>query len=737
MLYASAREEEFAPVSQGSYRMKRRGFLRAAMTASAASALPSRLMTKVGQPQTVEPNSRRIIETLNGTPPVTDSRSVIRGFNTPFTLPSFKSKEDWIQRRDYLRRHVLSCAGLWPEPPKTPLRQNIFGRIERREGYTVELVHFESYPGFFVTGNLYRPRKPGGPFPGILCPHGHWNYGRLENNELTSVPARVINFALQGYVVFTYDMIGFNDSTQINHGFGGEREHLWGINSLGLHLWNSIRAVDFLQSLTDVDPQKIGCTGASGGATQAFLLTAVDDRIKVSAPVNMISAHMQGGDTCENAPNLRIDASNVEIGALMAPRPLLIVSATGDWTSNTLEVEYPAIRRVYDLLGEGDKVRAVRFDAEHNYNRQSREAVYAWFGRWLLGVNEESQLKEKPYNVEMPSRVLVFFGRERPPGVTPEGLTSYLIDQAKTQSISIRRTGRQSLDDGVGSAFRHAVMASEPGPSEVISTQTGDPPDADTSRRYYTLSRPSAGDRISAIVLLPVAYIQRSNKFDTKNQRPRGESNSSGSFPKRATLLIHPEGKDAVVNGTVGQRNLLVDALLAQGSAVMSIDCFQTGSVPPARNRSERYFTTYNRTDDVNRVQDILTAVAYLRGLTKNGRVELVGLGKAGPWCLLAAALAKRLERVAADFDVFEIDSDPYYLKHLYIPGLRRAGDFRTAVALAAPNPLLIHNLGDAIEPSIMQVAYQTSSESGALIVEREKLSDQKIANWLSDLNLR
>ena len=153
----------------------------------------------------------------------------------------------------------------------------------------------------------------------------------------------------------------------------------------GLQLWNSLRAVDFLCALPDVDPARIGCTGESGGGTQTFLLTAVDERIAVAAPVNMVSTHMQGGCLCENPPLLRIATTNVEIAALAAPRPLLLVSATGDWTCNTPRVEFPAIHAIYQLFGAGERVATVQIDAGHNYNQASREQVYPFFARWLAG----------------------------------------------------------------------------------------------------------------------------------------------------------------------------------------------------------------------------------------------------------------------------------------------------------------------------------------------------------------
>ncbi|HEU0049118.1 MAG TPA: hypothetical protein VFQ43_16120, partial [Nitrososphaera sp.] len=143
-----------------------------------------------------------------GSLPDVDRRATeIRNLDMPYTFQPPKTKEEWLARAQYLRQQILVSAGLWPLPEKTPLNSQIFGKIERRE-YSIEKVYFESYPGFYVTGNLYRPLGKTGPFPGILTPHGHWEYGRLENSELGSIPARCINFARQGYVIFSYDMVG-------------------------------------------------------------------------------------------------------------------------------------------------------------------------------------------------------------------------------------------------------------------------------------------------------------------------------------------------------------------------------------------------------------------------------------------------------------------------------------------------------------------------------------------------
>ncbi len=153
---------------------------------------------------------------------------------------------------------------------------------------------------------------------------------------------------------------------------------------MGLQTWNSIRALDFLASLPDADTRRLACTGESGGGTQTFMLGSVEDRLAAQAPVVMVSHTMQGGCQCENAPGLRVEYSNMEIAAAAATRPQILVAATGDWTKDTPTVEGPSIARIYELFNARDRFHYVRFDFGHNYNQTSREAVYAWFGKWLL-----------------------------------------------------------------------------------------------------------------------------------------------------------------------------------------------------------------------------------------------------------------------------------------------------------------------------------------------------------------
>ncbi|HWC76250.1 MAG TPA: acetylxylan esterase, partial [Blastocatellia bacterium] len=440
-------------------------------------------------------------------PPATDRRLVeVRDLNKTYTFPEYKTKEEWLERAEHLRNQILSSAGLLPMPPKTALNPRIFGRIDR-EGYSVEKVYFESHPGFFVTGNLYRPRGRSGPFPAVVSPHGHWTLGRLENTDVCSIPGRAINLARQGCIVLTWDMIGYNDSTQLTHTFGGAREELWGISLSGLQLWNSIRAVDFLCTLPDVDQSRIAATGESGGGTQTFLLMAIDERIKVGAPVNMVSAHMQGGCLCENAPGLRIDTFNVELAALAAPRPLLLISATGDWTRNTLTVEYPAIKGIYKLFDAEDRVSAVQMNAPHNYNKQSREAMYSWFGRWLLKIGSEQEIKEKSFRSEALTDSLVFYGIERPvKAVNGEQLRDYLIGGARERLDSLKPRDNATLKEFsklMSPALSHALAAKMPPGADLTTSTVEKSKKRDVTTERFYLGRRGIGDRIPATLWLP------------------------------------------------------------------------------------------------------------------------------------------------------------------------------------------------------------------------------------------
>jgi hypothetical protein len=229
-------------------------------------------------------------ETTSPLPESDQRASITRDPNTPWEFPEIATRSDWESRAKGIRENTLVACGLWPMPEKEPLQAKVLGSIVH-EDYQVQKVYFQTYPGVYLAGNLYRPVGKGhGPFPAILNPHGHWEKGRLADEKDGSIAARCISFARQGMVAFSYDMMGYNDTAQFKHrAFATDpTNQLWNISLMGLQTWNSIRAVDFLASLADVKKSRLACTGESGGGTQTFMLGAVDDRLEAQAPVVMV-----------------------------------------------------------------------------------------------------------------------------------------------------------------------------------------------------------------------------------------------------------------------------------------------------------------------------------------------------------------------------------------------------------------------------------------------------------------
>jgi dienelactone hydrolase len=647
--------------------------------------------------------------------PAQDRRNTeIRHLDAHYTMPEHAARDEWKQRAEFLRRQILFAAGLLPMPRKTPLNPQVFGKIER-DGYSIEKVLLETYPGFYLGGNLYRPLGKPGPHAAIVSPHGHWSYGRLENQQLGSIPARGINLARQGYVVFTYDMVGYNDTRQAPHGFGGAREEVWGFGLLGLQLWNSIRAVDFLSSLSDVDPSRLAATGASGGGTQTFLLSAVDDRIRFAAPVNMVSGIMQGGSACENAPLLRIDTSNVEIAALTAPRPMLMVSTSGDWTRNTPTEEFPAVRSIYRLLDAESQVENTHFDSPHNYHQGSREAVYRFFGKKILGIDDPAQFAEKRYSVEPLPDMLSLYGRSLPNNaIQLAELIEQRINESKQQIDAMKPrdgTRLRQAQEFFRESLRLATMAALPAPDDLVSEPVGPLPNGES----LVIGRRDKGDRIPVVILRP------------KKENPA----------VAPTLLVHPEGT-AWALSSAESLDGLVNQLLKRGGVVMAIDVFQTGRARAPRDiaaagpSAERHFTAYNRTDDANRIQDVLTALAYWRTRAPAPTVNLLGMGIGGVWSLFARALADADVRLLADMAQFDPTSDAEFEKRLFIPGIRRAGDFLAAGALQSPGKILLHNLSPAFPSDWYQASFEAAGSPELLDLRLTQLGDADLLELIA-----
>lgn len=669
--------------------------------------------------------STRVLDA--GATPADGRLTEVRDLNSyhPWTPPA--STADWPARRKALRTQLRVAAGVWPMPPKTPANAVVHGKVDRGE-YTVEKVFFASYPGHYVTGNLYRPKGRRDPGPAVLSPHGHWSNGRfLDQGEAHAkkaiesgadktmagarhpLQARCAQLARMGCVVFHYDMVGYADSRQIPHrqGFTDVEAALRLQNFLGLQTYNAIRAFEFLASLPDVDRKRIGVTGASGGGTQTFMLGAVDDRPAACFPAVMVSTGMQGGCVCENASLLRVGTGNIEIAALTAPRPLGMTAAN-DWTKEIATKGGPALRRFYEMLGIESRLTIAPFlQFGHNYNQVSREVMYNFMNEHLR-LEQPTPVREVPFEPLSREEMSVFDEQHELPAdaVDAKGLRAALTKIADKQLAALRPADAEKLTalrDVIRPALQAITVSRLPDAEQVDVTQTASLDGDGFEMHKAILVRSGSGDAVPAIALVP--------------------EDSNGEI----IITISAEGKRTLLSddGPIGP----VRQALEKGYTILAPDVFLTGEYLTDGKRPKwlevnetyaGYTFGYNRTLLANRVHDILTTIAFASKFAPRGDIHLVGLGEAGPWVVLAKAIAgDAIGRTVVslnDFDFTQVDSTAH---DMFLPGALKYGGMGTFLALCAPGELMLVGETPASLDWVRQ-AYRSAGEPDHLEVSED-----------------
>jgi len=679
----------------------------------------------------------------------------------PFTPP--KSKQEWERRADELRRQTLVSLGLLPMPTKTPLNQVIHGRIDQGE-YTIEKAYFESFPGFYVTGSLYRPKNPKGKVPGVLCPHGHWANGRFydigekgirqqivqgaerfENGGRSPLQARCVQLARLGCVVFHYDMIGYADSVQISyelaHRFAKQRPEMnrregWGLFSpqaeshlqsiMGMQTYNSTRALDFITSLSDVDPERIAVTGASGGGTQTFMISALDPRVRVSVPAVMVSTAMQGGCTCENSCLLRVGTGNVDFAALFAPKPICLTSAD-DWTKEMDTKGFPELQQHYRLLGAPNHAKlhsATHF--KHNYNYVSRAAMYHWLNKHF-GLGHAEPIVEEDFSRLTPEELTVWDDDHPKPEGGEEferGLLRWWHEDTQKQLAALVPKDKASLDrykDIVGGAIRALFGQGVPEPENIEFEQTATTDEDLCATVCGLLSNKRQGSQLPVVMLRP------------------------NEAKDRTVVWLHQDGKSGLFEAD-GKPKSAIRRLLESGVTVVGVDLLYQGEFladgkPIDKTRrvantreAAAYTFCYNHTLFARRVHDVLTTISFVRTRKPAAdEVDLVGIDGAGSWAAAARAVARdAVTRAAIDTAGFRFGDISDIHSPDFLPGGARYHDLPGMLAVAAPSPLWL--AGEGSEASkVVTAAYKASGHVESLVATgngQEQMGEAAVA-WL------
>ena len=726
-----------------------------------AAALAVATAAVAGAPRRAVADVPRVLPT--GSLPADVRLGELKDLNGDFHWQPSASIVEWKKRAEQVRRQLLVANGLWPMPTKDPLNAVVHGKVER-DDYTVERVILQTGHGLYCTGSFYRPKAPPrGKYPAILCPHGHWENGRFYEHtdalfkaELAShaeslpsgrfpLQARCVQLARMGCLVFMYDMIGYADSAplpfQLAHGFKHQRPELsspetWGmfsaqselrcLNIVGLQTWNSIRALDWISSMDDVDSDRIGVTGASGGGTQTFLLGAVDARPNAFFPAVMVSTAMQGGCTCENASYLRVNTGNIEIAALLAPRPLGMTAAD-DWTRDLETKGLPELKQHYAMFGVPDAVEGKYRPFPHNYNQPSRLMMYEFFNKHLK-LGQTTPIIERDFVPLTRSELTVWNAEHPAPQPTVENelkiVRGFASDQAKQFAAAIPKDtdSLKAYRDLIGGAWDVLIGRKLPGKEE-FSQENKAKSEGEDLLKFHTLVRlKKYGEEIPTLFFLP------------------------RNWNKHVVVWVTDDGKASALKAD-GTPKAEIQQLLSAGVSVAIPDLLDQGEFlpdgqPPAHARKVKnprefvgYTLGYNHPLFSQRVHDVLTMIAFCRfSKYEPAGVHLVGLGRmAGPIAAAAAAQAgpavNRLAIGTAGFR-FATLTDAY--DPMLLPGAVKYGDVPALLSLAAPHPLWLAGEGRQVPP-VVATTYEVAQAPAVTSYDGPSAGEALAAvNWLT-----
>jgi cephalosporin-C deacetylase-like acetyl esterase len=592
----------------------------------------------------------------------------------------------WQTRRQELRRAMLAAMGPMPDKP-CALEPRVLGTL-KRPGYRIEKLVFQSRPDVWVTGSLYLPDPARQARPAVLAVHGHWAGARRD----PVVQARCLGLVHLGFVVFAVDAFGAGErftrpAPGTYHGalYGST---LWpsGQTLLGMQVYDNRRAVDYLCSRPEVDPRRLGITGASGGGNQSMNAGALDDRLGAVVPVCSVGtyqAYLRAACcVCELLPGALRFTEEGDVLALVAPRALMVINATRDAFQFSVEearISLQRARAVYELHKVPDKVRHTTFDSGHAYSQPMREAMYGWMTRWLKNEGKGKPIAEPKHEIDKPEDLACYPDGKRPANFL---LLPEYAARAARPLLERANAGRPDHRE----AWESTAMDRR---SELRRVLGEFPP-----RRAN--ARPGTATTEGMLRTLPVVIEPEPNMPLPALWRARTDR-AAGAHP--ACLLLHLEGKQQAV------AHPLAAALLERGWSILAPDLRATGATRPANDaiagapdhNSAEHALWVGRpllgqwTFDASCLLDWIAAQPNV----DRQRLSVVGIGPAGLVALCAAALFD--DRVASAGAIGQwasyVTTKPYPAgtsMGVLAPGILHIGDVPHLAALAAPRRLLI-----------------------------------------------
>jgi cephalosporin-C deacetylase-like acetyl esterase len=674
-----------------------------------------------------------------------------------------KSLAELEARRGPLQKRLRHSLGLDPWPERTALNLQMVGELQR-PGYKIEKLIYEAWAGLPVTAHLYIPDGLQLPSAGLVYACGHW----METGKLAQpVQSFCAAAASLGIITLVYDPIGQGERLESWRDHGHLNALLVGQSQLGLMVWESIRALDYLLSRPEVDPERVGMTGASGGGLNTFFTAAIEDRFACAIPVaypNTFSTAMQaerdlnwedGTDVCNQVPQVMSYAEMSDIASLFIPKPYSILAGTRDIIFPIAGVRQiaAAIEHNYRLAGVPERFLFVERDEVHGYQLSLREAAYGWLRKWLLGGGDASPIPEPALEL-LPDPYPVDYAA--PPSPTPE----HLSDQSPTLTpmpealpgfclASHQTVNNEKTID----AMLKAAAAGLPKISAIPDSSSDLPAwQAEIRGRIQNILGPFPGK--SALRTRLFNQVWENGMLA---ERITFQSEEGITIPG---LFIMPEEWKRPVPFVIyagewgknqGIQSGLIEELVQAGYGVLAVDVRGVGETATTDFEAATNLLMMDRPLFGQRVLDVMRAVdfiwerCYIAPQIDKGRLVVAGSGVGGLWALYAAALDRRVAAAVVEEAPYSytclLEHGARFPASVYLFDVLKHFDLAHVLASCAPRPVYLRpvdgwrracsagEVEQALQPAKGAFSLAGARPDCLRVVSTE--NEQSISSWL------